>query len=441
MKLKFETAFRVYVFLLLALLFWAIWADAQSTTNPPASTNAAALARSNAPPVLAKEVTRIEEKLEEHPLTFGLDKVRALREIKPLGQPLWKYLASLIYILLAFYLSRLIDYVVNVWLKKWAERSGTKLSDLLLELLHGPIKIIVFVMFLTIGLNVFEWPPMAQYYLSRGLIIAVSFSLTYLSIKLADLMLALWRERSAATADKLFSEHLLPLIRKCVLITLVIIAVLVTADNLGIKITSVLAGLSIGGLALGLAAQDTVANLFGAVSVFLDKPFRIGDHIRVVSVEGTVESIGLRSTRVRSLDGHHVTIPNKTMGNEVITNVTSRTSIKTEMNLGLPYDTPAAKVKLALKILDEIYRAHPNTADLTVSFNKFGDSALNLQVVHVWNGTDGRVQLAAMQEMNLAVKERFDAEGLSFAFPTQTLYVKQDSPWRTDRVLPAAPQA
>ncbi len=441
MKLKFETALRAYVVLLLALLFWAIWASAQPATNPPAGTNASSALASNAPPVLAKEVHRIEEKLEEHPLTFGLDNVKVLRELKLLGEPLWKYLASLIYIFLAFYLSKFIDYIVNAWLKKWAERSGTKISDLLLGLLRGPIKIIVFVIFLTIGLNLFDWPPRAQVFLSKGLIVAVSFSLTYLSLKLADLMLALWRERSAAAADKLFSEHLMPLIRKCVLISLVIIAVLVTADNLGIKITSVLAGLSIGGLALGLAAQDTVANLFGAVSVFLDKPFRIGDHIRVVSVEGTVESIGLRSTRVRSLDGHHVTIPNKTMGNEVITNVTSRTTIKTEMNLGLTYDTPAPKVKLALKILDEIYRAHPNTADLLISFNKFGDSALNIQVVHIWNGTDARAQLAAMQDMNLKVKERFDAEGLSFAFPSQTLYVRQDSPWRTDWASPAARKA
>jgi len=188
--------------------------------------------------------------------------------------------------------------------------------------------------------------------------------------------------------------------------------------------------LSIGGLAVGLAAQDTLGNLFGAVAVFVDKPFRIGDRIQLDQVDGTVESIGLRSTRVRNLNGHLITVPNKTMGNATITNVTCRPNIKTEMNIGLTYDTPAEKVKRALKILEEIYRGHPMTVDLIVSFNKFADSSLNILVVHWWNSTDFKAYLAGMQELNLAIKERFDAEGISFAFPTQTLFLKQDSEWR-----------
>ena len=118
------------------------------------------------------------------------------------------------------------------------------------------------------------------------------------------------------------------------------------------------------------------------------------------------------------------------MGNATITNVTRRPNIRTEMNLGITYDLPAAKVRRALQILEEVYRANPKTEDLIVSFNKFADSSLNIQVIHAWNGTDPKEHLAAMQELNLKVKERFDAEGISFAYPTQTLYVKQDSQWR-----------
>ena len=199
---------------------------------------------------------------------------------------------------------------------------------------------------------------------------------------------------------------------------------LLTAENLNWEIKSLLAGLSVGGLALGLAAQDTVANLFGAVAIFLDKPFHMGDRIKVEGVEGVVEAIGLRSTSVRSLDGHHVTIPNKLMGNAIITNITRRPTIKTEMNLGLTYDTPMEKVKRATLVLEEIFRANPKTADLIISFNKFGDSALNLLVVHVWNGTDAKAHLAEMQELNLQIKQRFDAEKIEFAFPTQTVYLK-----------------
>jgi MscS family membrane protein len=192
------------------------------------------------------------------------------------------------------------------------------------------------------------------------------------------------------------------------------------------NITSLIASLSIGGLALGLAAQDTLANLFGAVSIFIDKPFRIGDHVQLSGIEGTVETIGLRSTRVRNPDGHLITVPNKTMGNATITNVTRRPNIKTTMDFGLTYDTPAEKVQRALSILKEIYGKHPMTHDLIVSFNKFASSSLNIFVVHWWNSTDHRQYLAGMQELNLEVKRRFDAEGIEFAFPTQTLYMKQE---------------
>jgi len=197
-------------------------------------------------------------------------------------------------------------------------------------------------------------------------------------------------------------------------------------------ITAAIAGLSVGGLALGLAAQDTVANLFGAVAIFIDKPFRIGDRIQLDSVDGVVETIGLRSTRMRNLDGHLITVPNKTMGTATIINITRRPNIKTVMNIGITYDTPTDKVKSALQILEEIYRGHSMTADVWISFNKFADFSLNILVIHWWNSTDYKAYLAGMQEMNLSLKRRFDEQGIGFAFPTQTLYVKQDSEWRLD---------
>ena len=177
-----------------------------------------------------------------------------------------------------------------------------------------------------------------------------------------------------------------------------------------------------------MAAQDTLANLFGAVSVFVDKPFKVGDRIKLDAVDGTVEGIGLRSTRVRNGDGHLVTIPNKTMGNATITNVTLRPHVKTEMNFGLSYDTSVEKLQRALALLEEVYRAHPCTADLIVSFNKFGDSALNILVVHFSKSVDYKAYLAEMQALNLTIKERFEREGIEFAFPSQTLYVKPLSP-------------
>lgn len=416
MKFRFDFFYRAGLLVLVLLASWALWASAQETTNAPPARG----------PVRTNQVGLLKMKLPGNALTFGLDRLDVLRKTSLLGEPLWKYGASLIYIVLAFYVAKLLDFVVNAWLKRLATKTDTKYDDLLLELLRGPVKVIAFIVFLNVGLGVFNWPPHAQLLLSRGLIVIVACSVTYVALKVIDLLLGIWREKTVSAQDKVFAEHLFPLIRKAAKVIVITAAVLLTADNLEIKITSVLAGLSVGGLALGLAAQDTVANLFGAVAIFLDKPFHIGDRIMILSVNGTVEGIGLRSTLVRSLEGHLVTIPNKTMGNEIITNITRRPTIKTELNIGLTYDTPAEKVKRATFILEEIFRSTPKTADLIISFNKFGDSALNIFVVHVWNGTDVKAHFAEMQELNLKIKARFDEEKIEFAFPTQTIFLKPD---------------
>ena len=383
------------------------------------------------PPILWRGNGLIRFPMNEDLLTFGLNRVPWLQNLL-FGVPWWKYLASLIYILLAFYGARLLDWFVGQRLKRWAARTATNVDDLLIDLLRGPIKVVAFVILLHIGLKLFNWPAWAQDYLSKGLRLVVAWSITYVVIKGIDLVLGYWRKRPAAESDTLFTDHLFPVLRKSLKVFVVIVAVLLTSQNLGLNITSLLAGLSIGGLALGLAAQDTVANLFGAVAIFLDKPFRIGDRIKVEAVDGVVESIGLRSTSVRNLEGHLVTIPNKTMGNATITNVSSRPTIKTEMNYGLTYDTSPQQLRHALAILEAVYRPHPMTHDVLITFDRFADSALNLNVVHWWKGTDQRAYLAGIQELNLQVKEQFDAAGLNLAFPSQTLYLKQDATSRLE---------
>jgi MscS family membrane protein len=393
------------VVFLVATLAWSIWATAQTATNQPV------LSTSNQPSALVRHV----ERLEGHHLTFGLDRLEPLRELKLLGEPLWKYLASLLYILLAFYVSKLIDVVIGVWLKKLAARTQTQVDDLLLGLLHGPVKVVAFVVFLHLGLNIFEWSETAKVYLSKGLIVVVASSLTYLVVKVINLLLDLWRRRSAREADRKFDDQLFSVIRKSLNAFVIVVAVLVTAQNLGINITAVITSLSIGGLAVGLAAQDTLANLFGAVAVFVDRPFRVGDQIKLDGAEGGVESIGLRSTRLRNSDGQLVAVPNKIMGNAIITNVTERPNLKTTMNLVLAQQLPAAKVKRALELLNEIYRSHPMTQDVWISFNRFAARHINILIVHWWKGTDQKQYLAGLQELNLAVKEQFDAEGINFA--------------------------
>lgn len=369
-------------------------------------------------------------------LTFGLNRVDALQG-KFLGNPAWQYFAFLIYVVLAYLLSKIFDLLLGVWLKAWTKKTATDLDDILIDLLRGPAKIIAFVVLLTIGLKLFAWPEWAEGFISKGFVLVVAFSVTYLLIKVVDLLLTKWAKKMSARDPDALHDQLLPILRGALKTFIVVIAVLATSQNMGMDITSVLASLSVVGLALGLAAQDTVANLFGAATVFLDKPFKVGDRVKLDAVDGTVEQIGIRSTRVRNLDGHLITVPNKTMGNATITNISRRPNIKTTMNIGVTYDTPTAKVQEALSILAEVYK-NEKTENVWISFNSFASSSLNIVVIHWFKSTDYKEYLDAMQAFNLEIKTRFDAAGIEFAFPTQTLYLKQDSEFQIGHTEPLA---
>ncbi len=394
-----------------------ILASAQSGTNQPAAAEAAI---TNGPAASgAFQPTR-----EEDYITFGFERLPWLNT-RVGGIKLFHYVAMVVFISLSYAAARFLDYIVRSQLRRWAHRTKSRLDDVLVRLLQGPVQIVSFVILLHLGLRVFPWPGWLASWISKGLIVVVAASITYVAIRLSDIAMQHWRKQARAREDPMLTEQVFSLASRTLKGFIVVVAVLVTSQNLGLNITAMIASLSIGGLALGLAAQDTVANMFGAVAVYLDKPFQVGDWVQIDSFSGSVESIGLRSTRLRNAEGHLITVPNKTMGNATITNVTRRPNIKTEMNIGLPYDTPAEKVTRALEILKDVYGKHPMTQDLTVSFNRFGDSALNINVVHWWRSTDGRAHLAGMQELNLTVKKRFDSEKIEFAFPTQTLYVKR----------------
>lgn len=387
----------------------------------------AANATTNSPPSLA--TPKDAPNATDVWLTFGLDRVEWF-QVSLLGNPVWQYLAALFYVVLAFYASKLLDYLIHVQLRKLASKTKTQADDLILELVREPVKVIAFVVLLHLGLQVFGWPNWAELFISNGLNIVVASSLTYVVLKVVDLSVALWQKRVEVSGDAVLDVQLFPVIRKSLKVFVIIVAALVTSQNLGMNVTGLLASLSIGGLAIGLAAQDTLSNLFGAVALFADKPFRVGDRVQLDAIDGSVEAIGLRSTRIRNLDGHLVTVPNRTMANANVTNVSKRPNIKTVMNIGVTYDTPADKVERAMQIIDEIYRPHPKTFDLIISFNKFESSSLNILVVHWWNSTDFKEYLLGFQKLNLELKRRFDAEEINFAFPTQTLYLKQDSDLR-----------
>jgi len=409
--------------LILVMLLLGIWpwlADAQTNTATNSVIAVRAGETATATVVGAAKAVR---------LTFWLDQIAPLRE-SWFGFPLWEYFAVAIYVAIAFLVARFLNYLVGVRLQAWAARTTTRVDDWILRLVHGPLKLIVFVIFLHIGLQVFYWPIWISAWLTKGLTVIVAISLTYMALRLSELLVSHWRVRAATKEDTTFNEQLFPIISRSAQVFVILVAILVTADNLGINIRSAIAGLSIGGLALGLAAQDTVANLFGAVAVFVDKPFKLGDYVRVEAFEGSVEAIGLRSTRLRNPDGHLITVPNKTMGNSVVINITRRPNFRTMMNIGVTYDTTTKKMDEAVAILNDVLGKHPLTHDSIISFNRFADSALNIQVLHWMKTADYKQYMSVLHDLNMAIKDRFDTAGIAFAFPTQTLFVKQDSEWR-----------
>ncbi len=448
MKQKFGTIVAGVCVLIVGLALWVSLRTLKPAQNSSvnggslaASTNSSVMADWRSSPTGASLLERTAFDLQEgnlisprKPFYFGLDRVPLLQRqiFGDAGQPLWEILASLLYVVMTFYIAKFLDFFINAKLKKWAARTETKLDDLLLDLLHGPTTLLTFVILLHYGLHL-------STLFSVALKVLVAISLTYLCVKAADISVAYWKHRAATGGvDKAFDDMLVPVISKSLKAFIILVAILVTSDNLGFNIKSVLASLSVGGLALGLAAQDTLANIFGAVSVFVDKPFRIGDRIKLDQVDGSVESIGLRSTRVRNLEGYLVTIPNKIMGNAIITNVSRRPTIKTELNLGLTYDTSVEKLKRALMIIEQVYNQHPLTQEALIAFNNFGDSSLNVNVVHYCKTSVWKDYLAALQELNLTLKQRFDEEGIEMAFPSRMVYVKtvSDSSAPQSSILP-----
>ncbi len=263
----------------------------------------------------------------------------------------------------------------------------------------------------------------------RDDVVGVLFTVTityiiYQLVELADY----WMKRLTAKTANTLDDMMVPLVRKTLRTLIVLFGLVQIAQQLSDKpITTILAGLGVGGLAVALAAQDTIKNFFGSLVIFADHPFQLGDRIVVDSEDGMVEEVGMRSTRIRTLDGHLVTIPNGELANKMIRNISRRPYIKRVANITITYNTPPEKVERAMEIIKETLDAHtekmhPNFPS-RVYFNDFKDSALNILVIYWFAPPDYWAFLEFDQLFNLEVLKRFNEEGIEFAFPTQTLYV------------------
>jgi len=245
--------------------------------------------------------------------------------------------------------------------------------------------------------------------------------------------------------EELFSvkvdKILVPFFSKVLKFIIVALALTMIAQEWDYRIDGVIAGLGLGGLAFSLAAKDALANIFGGLVIILDKPFSIGDWIMTPSVEGTVEDINFRGTKVRTFAQALVTVPNSTLASEPITNWTKMGKRRITFKLGVPYGTPRAKLKKCVEEIEKMLRQHPDIHQETilVRFDSFGESSLDMFLYFFTQTTNWEEHLRVKEDVNLRIMEILEREEVSLAFPSKSIYF--ETPLQTHITsLPSAPE-
>jgi len=204
------------------------------------------------------------------------------------------------------------------------------------------------------------------------------------------------------------------------------VILLLALDNMGVDITALIAGLGIGGIAVALALQNVLGDLFASLSIVLDKPFVIGDFIIVDDLLGTVERIGLKTTRVRSLYGEQLVFSNSDLLNSRIRNYKRMFERRILFSIGVTYQTPHEKLATIPGIIREVIESQEQVRFDRAHFKEYGDSALKFEIVYYVLVPDYNTHMDIQQAINLAIVRRFEEEKIEFAFPTQTLYLKPE---------------
>lgn len=241
-----------------------------------------------------------------------------------------------------------------------------------------------------------------------------------------------WLHSQTEKTESKFDDMLVPVVRKSLRVTVVLFALVSIAQSLSDKpVSALLAGLGLGGLAFALAAQDTIKNLFGSLVIFTDKPFGLGDRINYDGHDGVIEEVGLRSTRLRRLDGHQVTIPNGELANKSIHNIAKRPFIRRIFTLGVTYDTTPEKVSRAKEILENVLKDHegmdPKGEMLPrVYFSDFSSSSLDFKCMYWYHPAAYWDYMKFSEWVNLEILRRFNEEGIEFAFATQTIHLAKE---------------
>lgn len=383
----------------------------------------------------------------EHPLTAILAQGslwdRTINYPIVEGNPLWRFGLVLLVLIITFAAGKTLQFLINSYAQRIEKKQGDNILSITLKCLTGPLAVFVF----AVGLHaarlclVFDNPETETIEgisstINNGWIRIAqainALAIAYAIYRLVDVIEFYLLKLTSKTQTKL-DDMLVPVVKKSLRITIAIVAVIFIIDNiLEQDVKSILLGAGVGGIAMALAAKETVANFFGSIAIFADRPFQIDDILKLdENTWANVLEVGFRSTRVRNLNGHVITIPNSDMANSRIENISARPFIRRISNITITYDSGHSKAARAVEIIKDVLAHTPevNTDPFLpprVYFNEFNDASLNIYMSYWVKPPDYWLSFEVSQRVNLEMMKRFEAEKIEFAFPTQTLYLKKE---------------
>ena len=349
-----------------------------------------------------------------------LQKVRFLLET-------WQWIGILIIIGIGTLLDKLISILLVLIVRNFRRRrENSSLVGVDDDILR-PLGLMVMAATWWAGINLMGLPEQAMLILLVAVKFLAGVSGVWGAYRLVDIVGVYLLKRAKATDTKM-DDALVPLIPKTLKIFVTVIGIVFIADNLNINVSGLIAGLGLGGLAFALAAKDMVQNLFGSVTILLDKTFAVGDWIIVDGSEGSVERIGFRSTRIRTFYNSVLTVPNSAFITATVDNMGERRYRRFKSKLGLTYQTPPEKVEAFCEGVRELVRQHPYMRKdyYHVYFNGYADSALEILVYVFWETPEWGTELRERHRFLLDILRLAREIGVDFAYPTQTLFMKQD---------------
>jgi MscS family membrane protein len=337
------------------------------------------------------------------------------------NEGLFRWIACAAIIAAAVLLRRLVTALVFRQLERIAGKGEAGIGERLFAVLQPPAAALLMVCAIFAALTVLVLSPAVERLVTYGTRVALT-GIVLWGIACAGGAILDHLQRIAWKKD-IGVAAFMPLIKKTLAVIFVILGILLIAESLGADVKTFLAGLGIGGLAFALAAQDTLANMFGSFVVVMDRPFRVGDYVRIGANEGSVEDIGLRSTRLRTAARTQIVLPNKTVASEAITNFSRMPQRRVDQKISLGYGTTPDEMDAILGDIRSILGGDPDVHPglVAVNFTDYGESTLDIQIVYFTADPDWQRHLDVRERINLKIMRAMAARGLAFALPTSAV--------------------